>query len=66
MPENGYLISDSNLVKKMRFVTKPFNFDSSTITGSMFPAMFEQDFNPDFNKLFAVMTLLDIALCSSL
>lgn len=58
MPENGYLISDSNLVKKMRFVTKPFNFDSSTITGSMF----EQD----FNKLFAVMTLLDIALCSSL
>lgn len=62
MPENGYLISDSNLVKKMRFVTKPFNFDSSTITGSMFPAMFEQD----FNKLFAMMTLLDIALCSSL
>lgn len=62
MPEKGYLISDSNLVKKMRFVTKPFNFDSSTITGSMFPVMFEQD----FNKLFAVMTLLDIALCSSL
>lgn len=52
MPENGYLISDSNLVKKRRFVTKPFNFDSSTITGSMFPAMFEQV----FNKLFAVMT----------